>query len=251
MSKRDVGLRAYSPWRSSRVGGGRLGVGYPTGFEAPAPSSRRVASHLAHALECGVLEELPFRHWILHDVFPEETARALEALPGPPPFEGPSGARELHNADRRYFDADAIKTTPICSSVARAIQSARVRQAIENLTGARLSDCYLRIEYAQDLDGFWLEPHTDLGVKVFTLLYCLPENETQVDLGTDLYWDHERWAKRLPFERGAALVFLPSDCTWHGFAPRPIASIRRLLIVNYVTAAWRSREQLAFPQDPA
>jgi hypothetical protein len=30
-----------------------------------------------------------------------------------------------------------------------------------------------RVEYAQDVDGFWLEPHTGLGVKTFTTLLYL------------------------------------------------------------------------------
>ena len=38
------------------------------------------------------------------------------------------------------------------------------------------SGTYLRIEFAQDIDGFWLEPHTDLGVKVFTMLLYLSKD---------------------------------------------------------------------------
>ena len=44
----------------------------------------------------------------------------------------------------------------------------------------------MRLEYAQDTDGFWLEPHTDLGVKLFTMLIYLPDSGEQNDLGTDI-----------------------------------------------------------------
>ena len=49
---------------------------------------------------------------------------------------------------------------------------------------------------------------------------------------------------------GAALAFVPSDNTWHGFAPREIKQVRKSLIINYVTPEWRAREQLASPDTP-
>ncbi|MEM9358310.1 MAG: 2OG-Fe(II) oxygenase, partial [Pseudomonadota bacterium] len=48
----------------------------------------------------------------------------------------------------------------------------------------------------------------------------------------------------------AAMVFVPSDITYHGFEPRPIEGVRKSLIINYVTDEWRAREQLAFPERP-
>ena len=50
--------------------------------------------------------------------------------------------------------------------------------------------------------------------------------------------------------RGGALLFVPSDHTWHGFAPRSFDTVRKSVIVNYVTADWRAREQLAYPETP-
>ena len=46
------------------------------------------------------------------------------------------------------------------------------------------------------------------------------------------------------------MIFVPSNNTWHGFEKRPIHGVRRSIIVNYVTDAWRAREQLAFPHSP-
>jgi hypothetical protein len=54
----------------------------------------------------------------------------------------------------------------------------------------------------------------------------------------------------MPFASGVGVAFKPSDRSWHGFEPRPIIGVRRSLIVNYVTSAWRSREQLAYPGRP-
>ena len=204
----------------------------------------------AASLTAAVADDNPYRHWLLSDVLPQDVADAMDALPFPPPaLNGVSGSREIHNNTRRYVDAEAIATYPVCRSLAEAFQDPRTVRVIEDVTGARLGGCCLRIEYAQDTDGFWLQPHTDLGVKKFTLLYYLsPEGEE--DLGTDVYADADTWSHRAPFTPGAALAFVPSNNTWHGFEPRPIPVVRKSLILNYVTAEWRAREQLAYQDTP-
>ena len=192
----------------------------------------------------------PYPHWLLSQVLPQPIAEAMAALPfAPPALNGVSGSREIHNNTRRYVDADAIAAHPVCHSLADAFQHRETVAAIEDVTGARLGGCCLRIEYAQDTDGFWLQPHTDLGVKKFTLLYYLGPGGVP-DLGTDLYADADTWSHRAPFEPGSALAFVPSDRTWHGFEPRSIPVVRKSLIINYVTEDWRAREQLAYPDRP-
>ncbi|MDB5451294.1 MAG: uncharacterized protein JWQ52_2422 [Phenylobacterium sp.] len=202
------------------------------------------------SLEAARLAEQPFAHWSLRRALPEWTVEALRQLPMPvADLCGQSGSRELHNQTRRYFDADAVATSGIRRSFAEMFQSAATVAAIQARTGARLDGTYLRIEYAQDTDGFWLKPHTDLGVKAFTLLVGLGP-ESRPDLGTDLYADPGRWSLRTAFNPGDAVAFVPSDRTWHGFEPRRIDAVRKSLIVNYVTDEWRAREQLAFPDRP-
>ena len=204
----------------------------------------------ARSLRDAAREDEPYRHWLLRGALPPQVAAAMDALPfTAPPLDGVSGSREIHNNTRRYVDAAAIAEHPVCRSLAEAFQDPATVAAIEGVTDARLGGCCLRIEYAMDTDGFWLKPHTDLGVKKFTLLYYLGP-AGQPDLGTDIYRDAETWSHRSPFEVGAALAFVPSDRTWHGFEPRPIPVVRKSLIVNYVTEAWMAREQLAYPDSP-
>ena len=147
------------------------------------------------------------------------------------------------------MDAAAIAAYPVCRNLADAFHHPATVAMVEDVTGARLDGCCLRIEYAQDTDGFWLQPHTDLGVKKFTLLYYLGPKGV-LDLGTDVYADADTWSHRAPFEPGGALAFVPSDSTWHGFERRPIPVVRKSLIINYVTEEWRAREQLAYPDRP-
>jgi hypothetical protein len=233
----------------------------PLALLDPAPGGERPAdltardrdacrARFAESLLTAAARNDPYRHWLLRDVLPGPMAASMDALPFPAPMlNGVSGSREIHNNTRRYVDAAAIAAHPVCRSLADAFQHPETVALIEEVTGAELDGCCLRIEYAQDTDGFWLQPHTDLGVKKFTLLYYLAP-DGQPNLGTDVYQDAQTWSHRAPFELGGALAFVPSDRTWHGFEARPIPVVRKSLILNYVTEEWMAREQLAYPDRP-
>jgi hypothetical protein len=191
----------------------------------------------------------PYRHSFVEDLFPADVCRALATLPfAAPSLDGVSGRRELHNDTRRYFDADGMAQFAVMRAVAEALQSREVARAIHDSFDAPIDDTLLRLEYAQDIDGFWLEPHTDLGVKKFTCLIYLSDGHA--DLGTDIYRSPQEHVGRSAFKPNAAMIFVPSDNTWHGFEKRPIAGIRKSVILNYVTHEWRAREQLSFPESP-
>ncbi|MEO8813377.1 MAG: hypothetical protein ABI376_10760 [Caulobacteraceae bacterium] len=193
----------------------------------------------------------PFRHWIVRRVFPGDILESLRRLPtAPAPVDGPSGKRELRNETRRYFDVATNARIAACGAVADAFQSARVVAAIEGGTAADLSGTCVRIEYAQDTNGFWLEPHTDLGVKRLTMQIYMSAGAEQGDLGTDLYSRPGSRTRRIAFEDNSALIFVPGPDTWHGLERRPIVGVRRSIIVNYVTGDWLAREQLACPASP-
>jgi hypothetical protein len=215
-----------------------------------AEADREIAGALITSLAGAERHERPYRNWRLGRIFPEPVARAVADLPfAPTALHGLSGRRELHNDDRRYFAGEVLDQYPVARRVAQTFQTPEVVGAFARHTGAKLDGTYLRIEYALDLDGFWLEPHTDLGVKSLTLLIQLPE-DGQADLGTDIYSGPEAWEERAGFEWNGALLFVPSSDTWHGFEPRTIKGVRRSVIVNYVTEEWRAREQLAFDGHP-
>lgn len=214
-------------------------------------SAEDVVATFLKSVDDGQSSAQPYRHWSLRHCFPADVLNDMLALPfEAPSLDGVSGKRELHNNTRKYFDAENRKRFPVCESVAQAFQDKRVTSQIEKVFGTNLNGTYLRIEFAQDIDGFWLEPHTDLGVKAFTMLIYLSKDPGHHDLGTDIYDADKRHVGRSPFAPNGALVFIPGDNTYHGFEKRPIKGVRTSLIVNYVTNEWRAREQLAFPEAP-
>ena len=213
--------------------------------------TRAVHDSVRTAVERRRSFDVPYRHWLVENIFPKQVSDELADLPfRVPELEGVSGKRELHNDQRSYFDEAAMARFPVMRAVAETLQSREVVGLLHEVFGAPLDDTFLRLEYAQDIDGFWLEPHSDLGVKKFTCLIYLSEGPGHQDLGTDIYWSKERHFGRSPFKRGGAMIFVPADNTWHGFERRRIEGVRRSVILNYVSKDWRAREQLSFPTTP-
>ncbi len=214
-------------------------------------SSEDFVSSMFASIDASKGSDKPYKHWFLSNVLPKDAARTIIDLPFPAPsIEGVSGKRELHNATRTYFDAGNMGKFPVCKSFNEAFQDSRITKRVESYFGTKLSGSYLRVEYAQDVDGFWLEPHTDLGVKLFTMLLYLSEDPSHTDLGTDIYDANKAHIGRSPFQSNGAMIFVPSDITYHGFEPRKIRGVRKSVIINYVTNDWRAREQLAYPDKP-
>jgi hypothetical protein len=213
--------------------------------------SEDIKTTIKKSAEAGDRRETPYRHWILRGVFPKQIYQELKDMPFPAAdLGGVSGTREAHNADRVYFAADNLEKFPNVRATVEAFQDPEIVAHFAEVFGAPLDGTYVRVEYAQDVDGFWLKPHTDIGVKMFTMLIYMSDDPRHSDLGTDIYADENTHVGRSPFEPNSAMIFVPSKSTWHGFEKRPIHGVRRSIIVNYVTNDWRAREQLAYPQKP-
>lgn len=213
--------------------------------------SKEIKTTIKQSVQSADRREAPYEHWIVRGVFPKRVYDELKDMPFPAAdLAGVSGTREAHNADRVYFAADNLNTFANARATVEAFQDPDIVAYFADTFGAPLEGTYVRVEYAQDIDGFWLKPHTDIGVKMFTMLIYMSDDPRHADLGTDIYADENTHVGRSPFEPNAAMIFVPSKNTWHGFEKRSIRGVRRSIIVNYVTNDWRAREQLAFPQAP-
>lgn len=209
-----------------------------------------ITDQFIHTLDTATASSTPYRHWLLRHALPTGVADAIAELPWMPPTVSDTlGKRETNNATRNYFDADAQSDHEVCAAVASAFQSKALTGAIERTCDVSLSGSSLRIEYCQDADGFWLEPHTDIGVKRFTMLIYLSKGPDCADWGTDVLDENRQLAARAPYAFNEGLIFIPARNTWHGFARRPIQGVRKSIIVNYVSPEWRARHELCFPNE--
>jgi hypothetical protein len=184
----------------------------------------------------------------LKNALPPNVCAAIANLPFPAPAETSfDGKRETNNSTRIFLSPAVQWSHAVCREVAGAFKNPRVISAIEEVTGANLDKSQLRIEYCQDIDGFWLEPHVDIPVKKFTMLVYLSDDARLSDAGTDVYDDSPRLRRvaTAPYEFDAGMIFIPGKNTWHGFRKRPIRGVRKSIIVNYVSPEWRATGELA------
>lgn len=200
------------------------------------------------SLDAGQVWQHPYRHWTITDALPAGVAAGVGALPlTAPATVDNQGQRATLNDSRCFFAPDTQDIHPVCRDMASAFQDPRLIAHINRMCGIDLTGTSLRIEYCLDADGFWLEPHTDLGVKKFTLLLYLSQGEGAEGWGTDIFDDDHNVVETAPCLYNSALIFVPGTNTWHGFRKRPIRGVRRTVIINYVGPEWRSRHELCFP----
>ncbi len=215
------------------------------------PSVATVVEHFGRALQGAHRDDTPYRHWVLHDVLPEDLAVGVLVLPIAPPIVGDTrGVRDLDNSKRTFFTPELRALFPTCQVFAEALQQPRIARLFQDTCGIEVAGGYLRMEYIQDTDGAWLEPHRDIPEKLFSLVLYLCTGPDAKDWGTDIYDGERRWVGRASAEFNSAVIFVPGPDTWHGFERRPIRGVRRLLEINYVRPDWRDRDQLAFPDRP-
>lgn len=211
-------------------------------------SSDPVADSFLDCLKSARHETAPFDHWLLENALPQGYCDDIANLPFRPPDVAVfNGRRETHNALRVYFNPENQARFEVCRRTVEGFQNPDVKKTIEETTGADLSDGQLRIEYCQDTDGFWLEPHTDISVKKFTMLVYLSDDPDLSGAGTRI---HEgppdfRCVGSAPYGRNKGVIFVPGKNTWHSVDRNPIKGIRKSIIINYVTSDWREKSELA------
>ena len=191
----------------------------------------------------------PFRHWRPRGMLDGDVALALAQAPLdlPHDLDLQRGTREANNKTRMFFDAAGQARIPAMRALAEAMQSPEVVRGWERLSGLNLAGTYLRIEYCRDGDGFWLEPHTDIGAKRITILIYLSTDKGGETWGTDVFDGSGQLVESIPGDFNCGLAFIPGSDTWHGFHKRPIPGLRRTLMLNYVGEEWRARHELCFP----
>ena len=217
----------------------------------PVPAPEAIAAHFSRSVREAVRDDRPYRHWTMADVLPEALATAILVLPIAPPVLGRTdGTRNTYN-DQRCFITPALRAKfPACAAIADALQRPDVARLMAETCAIPAEGSFLRMEYMQDTDGAWLEPHRDIPEKLFSMVIYLCTGPDAKDWGTDIYDAEKHWVGRSSATFNSAVIFVPGPATWHGFDPRPIVGVRRLMEINYVRADWRDREQLAFPDRP-
>lgn len=217
----------------------------------PVPTVDAIAAQFCRAVREAHRADQPYRHWRLHDVFPIDLCTGILTLPIAPPVLGKTdGTRNTYNASRCFITPTLRGKFPTCQALSEALQRPEVARLMAETCQIPVVGSYLRMEYMQDTDGAWLEPHRDIPEKLFSMVVYLFTGPDAAEWGTDIYDANVRRIGRSAGEFNSGVIFVPGPATWHGFDPRPIVGVRRLMEINYARSDWRDREQLAFPDRP-
>lgn len=215
------------------------------------PFQEQDVDHFMNALDAAVVKEEPYQHFLLSNLCHPQLIDGLLDIPFDPiDLDYSVGSREEFNPVRRYLNPEIIETYPAARRISDIFLSMDIIGKFEDMGGIALKDSLLRIEYAIDTDKFWLQPHTDIGAKLFTMLMYLSKDANSEEWGTDIYSDADTHHSTAPYHSNSAMMFFPADNTWHGFEPRTIQGVRKSLIINYVKPEWRNRHELVHPMDP-
>ena len=217
----------------------------------PPVSADVIERQFIHAVSTSERADWPYRHWKVREVFPIDLCTGILTMPICPPFLGRTdGTRGSYNHARCFLTPEMRGKYQCVQALADALQRPSVARLMAETCAIDVAGSYLRMEYMQDIDGAWLEPHRDIPEKLFSMVIYLFTGPDCADWGTDIYDADQKWVGRSAPDFDTGVIFVPGPATWHGFDPRPIVGVRRLMEINYVRPSWRDREQLTFPDRP-
>lgn len=170
-----------------------------------------VLEHLLQRLHETPVENEPFSHFYIEQVFPEGIyQQMMQALPHPEFYtpiclkkhSRPDGTstRDVLTLDQKGLDQLAPEQHLLWNGVARALASPALKKLVFEKLSVDLCerfgvDCekvaeieaHARPTLFRDLEGYEIPPHPDGRKKVVTMQLYLPRDKRQMHLGTALY----------------------------------------------------------------
>lgn len=226
-----------------------------TPVAAANPTRRdRIVAHLVAQVADVAVEDAPFQHFYLRDVFPADVyAEIVAKLPDRSSYrplnikrwhndKGESTRDQLFLSEGEVARIDASKRD-LWADITAAMEHDDVRRAVfskfRHDVAIRLGcsedevlskPMYPSVSLVRDFKDYAIKPHPDGFPRTITMQFYLPHDDTQVDLGTSLYkklpiayrligraYDE---VKRFQFLPNSAYAFAVNDCderqSYHG-----------------------------------
>lgn len=236
----------------------------------------KLLDHVIAAVDASVAHDEPFGHCYFENVFPEDFyEEMLSRLPSAQEYHALnlkawSRANGESTRDRMFLSKEGLKPLSddqrkFWTSVTDVILSEQLKRVIF----AKLwKDIALRFNVNQedvpdiqgfprgvmfrDTDEYRIKPHPDGTSRIVTMMYYLPKDLSQEDLGTSLYvkrpalkrlfGDKFEEVKRFPYRPNSGMAFvinrLPERTSWHGRELLPSGSgVRNTILTQFRTDA--------------
>jgi hypothetical protein len=249
----------------------------PTLRQAPGAAAL-LRDHIVAAVRASPLMREPFCHVYMENLVPTHLYTAmLQHLP-PKELYVPLNPKKWVRADgtstrdQFYLTPENIARLPeqaatLWRSVVHAVGDGMLKSALFAKLAPDLAnrfstaeehvceiDCVYEITLVRDTEDYRIKPHPDGLNKIVTMQMYLPEDTSQLDLGTSLFVRHRRLlgstfeeVKRFPFRPNSAYAFAVSDSpqrtSWHGRERLTgFAGVRNTLMVLFQRVSPRTYE---------
>jgi hypothetical protein len=205
----------------------------------------RIEAHVTERIKAAKFESEPFPHFMVDNVFPDDFyADLLAHLPRDREYVSPDeyrfglnlnadGLARLEATRKAFWDelCGWLLAKPFLISIASlAYSHMRIR-----FFGRENAELKSAASLGRSKSGFVLGPHTDLRHRVLSLVFYLPEDDANWELGTSIYRSRDAEFKCAGgphygfenFQKLATMRFIPntvfgflkSDHSFHGVEP--------------------------------
>jgi hypothetical protein len=226
--------------------------------------SSDVELHAAYKVANAALNEFPYPHLYVENIFPADFYATLQAmLPEPADMRPIEQVRPVKGYKERFvldLGSDQVASLPrskhafwqemrgwLIAGRFSSVVAAKFGKQLNERFGGKHTEFYDEALLVQDITNYSLGPHTDAPRKVITLLFYLPKDESQKHLGTSLYvpknpdfacpggphYPHDRFDRvwTMPFMPNALFAFAKTDRSFHGVEPIADEDCRRWLLL--------------------
>ncbi|MFQ5626660.1 MAG: hypothetical protein ACE5FM_08420 [Methyloligellaceae bacterium] len=248
--------------------------------ESASPRSRLprrasiVLDHVIEAVDASVAHDEPFGHCYIENVFPQDFyQQMLSQLPDNevyralnPKAYGRAGGESTR--DRLFLSKQGLEPLKgemksCWTTVANIITSEQLKRAVFSKLWKDIAlrfevsredvpdiKTYPRAVLFRDTDEYRIKPHPDGESRIVTMMYYLPRDLSQEDLGTSLYvkqpplkrlfGEKFKEVKRFPFRPNCGYAFvvnrLPERTSWHGRELlEPGCGVRNTILTQFRT----------------
>ena len=232
----------------------------------------KILDHVVSAIEECEAHDEPFGHCYFENAFPEDFYKEiLERLPSPEEYHALnlkawSRANGESTRDRMFLSKEGLEPlsndqNAFWSLVTNVILSDDVKRAIYaelwkdialgfGITREEVPELvgYPRGVLFRDTDEYRIKPHPDGKSRIVTMMFYLPQDLAQEDLGTSLYVKNAPFrrlvsgkfteVKRFPYRPNSGMAFVinrrPDRTSWHGRELLPPGSgVRNSILTQF------------------
>jgi hypothetical protein len=221
--------------------------------------------HLAYKVANAPIAGFPYPHCYVENVFPDDFYAEMQRnLPDPEAMIPIEEARNVQGYPERFvleFRPEHLQALPeskrkFWSDFGNWMLSGRFQQLAMRkfapFVEARFKDVknirfYNEALLVQDITDYKIGPHSDSPVKVITMLFYLPRDNSQAHLGTSIYLPKDPNFRcsggphypfnmfdrmvTMPFMPNSLFTFVKGDNSFHGVEPVGDPGTRRWLLL--------------------